>query len=382
MRARFTAYCCVAALLATACAPERKSPSNADDDGPSNADYAALNRLLARPDGSACASQTVKNEIELIAIGELGSSSSGWTPEEASAFVDGYQSTITDVTLTGYDRVTKLTSCAAKYEASAGGEGWTIPIQYSIQPALDGPRPVITVTDTAPLRVVNNRLQNFYERDVVRPRQEASELADREAQIALNEQEAPELAVRARDGCAPQPTDELYQRCLIAQFRMLRAFSRDRASPDSVNQAQPSTNAGSAETVTLAPGPRRPGPTSPQRDDPLDPNDRSNRARTSATLTPRQMAAMFGQVYRHWTVPCELLGAHQTRVQVDLELSRDGEIISGPTLVSPQATPAYESVADGALLALRQAAPFRVPSGFQGGKFRPSFNVEHACRNR
>ena len=88
------------------------------------------------------------------------------------------------------------------------------------------------------------------------------------------------------------------------------------------------------------------------------------------------------QVIPNWIVPCATPGARQLRIQVDVTLSADGRITAGPTLVSPRADPIYRATAEGALRALRQTAPFDVPTGFTGGNFRPSFNTEEACRNQ
>ena len=35
---------------------------------------------------------------------------------------------------------------------------------------------------------------------------------------------------------------------------------------------------------------------------------------------------------------------------------------------------------DSALRAIRASAPFRVPEGFEGGPYRPSFNADRVCR--
>ncbi|WP_292054249.1 MULTISPECIES: hypothetical protein, partial [unclassified Brevundimonas] len=98
--------------------------------------------------------------------------------------------------------------------------------------------------------------------------------------------------------------------------------------------------------------------------------------------TGPQITAIFNQVYPHWNLPCDIPGATEVRVQVDVTLSADGRITRGPTLINPQSSTVYRATADGALRALRQAAPFDVPTNFEGGQFRPTFNPERACANR
>lgn len=98
--------------------------------------------------------------------------------------------------------------------------------------------------------------------------------------------------------------------------------------------------------------------------------------------TGPQITAIFNQVYPNWILPCDIPGADQLRIQVELTLSADGRITRGPSLINAQSSNVYRAAADGALRALRQTAPFDVPQGFPGGVYRPTFNTERACRNR
>ncbi|MBJ7319605.1 MAG: cell envelope integrity protein TolA [Brevundimonas sp.] len=105
-------------------------------------------------------------------------------------------------------------------------------------------------------------------------------------------------------------------------------------------------------------------------------------AGTASQATGPQVTAIFNQVYPNWVLPCDIPGADQLRIQVELTLSADGRITRGPSLINPQSSSVYRAAADGALRALRQTAPFDVPQGFPGGAYRPTFNTERACRNR
>ncbi|WAC60351.1 cell envelope integrity protein TolA [Brevundimonas sp. SL130] len=105
-------------------------------------------------------------------------------------------------------------------------------------------------------------------------------------------------------------------------------------------------------------------------------------AGSASQATGPQVTAIFNQVYPNWVLPCDIPGADQLRIQVELTLSPDGRITRGPTLINPQSSSVYRAAADGALRALRQTAPFDVPEGFPGGAYRPTFNTERACRNR
>ena len=144
------------------------------------------------------------------------------------------------------------------------------------------------------------------------------------------------------------------------------------------------------------PEPARPAPAKPAPGLDLDalagpPRVTPNRGRPAtgqqgsgqaSQATGPQITAIFNQVYPNWILPCDIPGADELRIQVDLTLSADGRITRGPTLVNPQSSAVYRAAADGALRALRQTAPFDVPTGFPGGQYRPTFNTERACANR
>ena len=102
----------------------------------------------------------------------------------------------------------------------------------------------------------------------------------------------------------------------------------------------------------------------------------------ASQATGPQLTAIFNQVYPNWILPCDIPGADSLRIQIELTLSEDGRITRGPSLVNPQSSAVYRAAADGALRALRQTAPFRVPDDFPGGEYRPTFNTERACANR
>ncbi len=158
------------------------------------------------------------------------------------------------------------------------------------------------------------------------------------------------------------------------------------------------------EKAAPRPTPPRPNPTPPRpapRPAPgldLDalagpPRQTPNRGRPAAgqqgtgqasQATGPQITAIFNQVYDNWNVfiVCNMPGGDELRIQMDVTLSADGRITRGPTLVSPQSSAVYRAAADEAMRALRQTAPFDVPTGFPGGAYRPTFNTERACANR
>jgi hypothetical protein len=67
---------------------------------------------------------------------------------------------------------------------------------------------------------------------------------------------------------------------------------------------------------------------------------------------------------------------------MDVTLDEQGRITAGPNLIGARSDPVWRAAADGAVRAIRQTAPFDVPAGFPGGRFRPTFVTERACRGR
>ncbi|MFK0300131.1 hypothetical protein ACIQTU_13040 [Brevundimonas sp. NPDC090276] len=146
------------------------------------------------------------------------------------------------------------------------------------------------------------------------------------------------------------------------------------------------------------PAPARPAPAKPAPGLDLDalagpPRPTQNRGRPAtgqqgsgqaSQATGPQITAIFNQVYDNWNVfiVCNMPGGDELRIQMDVTLSADGRITRGPTLINPQSSNVYRAAADEAMRALRQTAPFDVPTGFPGGAYRPTFNTERACANR
>lgn len=150
---------------------------------------------------------------------------------------------------------------------------------------------------------------------------------------------------------------------------------------------------------TQPPRPTPPRPTPPRREETLDldalagparpatrPGTRPATGQQGQGAAPRatgtQITAIFNQVYPNWILPCDIPGARNLRIQMDVTLDARGRITSGPTLIGAQSDPVWRAAADGAVRAIRQTAPFDVPEGFPGGPFRPTFVTERACANR
>lgn len=89
--------------------------------------------------------------------------------------------------------------------------------------------------------------------------------------------------------------------------------------------------------------------------------------------------AIFNQVYRNWSPPCDTPGVVDMRIQMDVTLTTDGRIAREPALLGRRSDPVWIAVADGAKRALYQSAPFDVPRDFAGGTVRTTFLTSRIC---
>lgn len=150
-----------------------------------------------------------------------------------------------------------------------------------------------------------------------------------------------------------------------------------RATPPRPQPSRPTPPREPTLDLDALAGPPRPGP----RPGPRAPTGQSGAGSASQATGP-QITAIFNQVYPNWTLPCDIPGADDLRIQMDVALDGQGRIIAGPTLIGTRSDPVWRAAADGAVRAIRQTAPFDVPTGFPGGRFRPTFVTERACRGR
>lgn len=124
-------------------------------------------------------------------------------------------------------------------------------------------------------------------------------------------------------------------------------------------------------------GPPRPGP----RPGPRPPTGQSGAGAASQASGRVAWQAIFNQVYRNWSPPCDTPGVEDMRIQMDVTLTRDGRIARAPSLVGRRSDPVWIAVAAGAERALYQSAPFDVPEGFEGGTARTTFLTSRLCGN-
>ena len=107
-------------------------------------------------------------------------------------------------------------------------------------------------------------------------------------------------------------------------------------------------------------------------------------AGTAGQTSGPVISSMFEQVYPNWNVfvVCDMEGGDDLRIQFDVTLSADGRITDGPTLVGARGNQVYQAATAEALRALRATAPFDVPRGFTGGRYRATFLTSRMCRGR
>ena len=101
-----------------------------------------------------------------------------------------------------------------------------------------------------------------------------------------------------------------------------------------------------------------------------------------APVATGQQVALFGrQVIPHWNLTfCEMAGGDDLTVRMRLTIDARGRITEGPTLVSPQAGSVWRAASESALRAVRAAAPYEVPDGYQSSSVTFRFETADACR--
>lgn len=151
------------------------------------------------------------------------------------------------------------------------------------------------------------------------------------------------------------------------------------------------------------PTPPRPAPTpprpAPRREEPsldLDalagpprPNPRPGRPAagqqgrgTAPQATGPQLAALARQVTPHWNLNCELPGMDDLTIRVRVNLTADGRISGSPRLEQPRSDASWRAASDAMLRALRAAAPFDVPEGFEAQEVPFLFRTATQCGGR
>lgn len=103
---------------------------------------------------------------------------------------------------------------------------------------------------------------------------------------------------------------------------------------------------------------------------------------TAPQATGPQLAALARQVTPHWNLNCEMPGADALTIRVRVRLTSDGRVQGNPALDQPRNDPVWRAAADGMLRAIRAAAPFDVPTGFEAQEVPFRFETANMCRNR
>lgn len=144
------------------------------------------------------------------------------------------------------------------------------------------------------------------------------------------------------------------------------------------------------------PTPPRPAP--PRREESLDldalagpPRPTGTRGRPAAgqqgsgqapRATGPQLSALASQVTPHWNVNCEMPGADDLTIRVTVRLAASGQIVGNPRLEGSRSDAAWRAASDSMLRALRAAAPFDVPNGFEAQDVPFRFETARQCGNR
>lgn len=91
------------------------------------------------------------------------------------------------------------------------------------------------------------------------------------------------------------------------------------------------------------------------------------------------LQALAAQVTPHWNVPCDLPGGDNLTIGVRVTLDENGRVVGSPRLTESRSDPVWRAAADGVLRAIRAAAPFDMPSGYEQQEIPFSFRTSVFC---
>lgn len=121
------------------------------------------------------------------------------------------------------------------------------------------------------------------------------------------------------------------------------------------------------------------GGSGPTRRPPGRPATESGSGDAPAATGPQ--IAMFGrQVIPHWNLTfCEMAGGDDLTIRMSLTIDGRGRITEGPTVTNPQSGSVFRAASESAIRAVRAAAPFDVPDGFETRSVPFRFDTADAC---
>mgnify|MGYP002336138728 CR=1 FL=1 len=125
-------------------------------------------------------------------------------------------------------------------------------------------------------------------------------------------------------------------------------------------------------------GPPRPGP----RPGPRPPTGQQGQGSAPRAVGRASLQALAGQVTPHWNVNCDQPGSDDLTIAVRVTLDERGGIVGSPRLAQSRSDPVWRAAADSVLRAIRAAAPFDMPSGYEQQELPFSFRTATMCRNR
>jgi colicin import membrane protein len=89
---------------------------------------------------------------------------------------------------------------------------------------------------------------------------------------------------------------------------------------------------------------------------------------TGQKLNPSQKDALGSllkeQLAQCWSPPAGLANADNLKPRIRMSLKEDGSLSAEPTLTNSSGDPAFRSMAESALRAVRKCAPFRIPAQY------------------
>lgn len=117
-------------------------------------------------------------------------------------------------------------------------------------------------------------------------------------------------------------------------------------------------------------------PNNPNRQPPAGQQGRGNAPRAIGRASLQALAA---QVTPHWAVNCNQPGADNLTINVRVTLDENGRIVGAPRAIQSSREPVWRAASESVLRAIRAAAPFDMPSGYEQQEIPFEFRTATMC---
>lgn len=117
----------------------------------------------------------------------------------------------------------------------------------------------------------------------------------------------------------------------------------------------------------------------PTRPNAGPPAGQQGRGTAPRAIGRASLQALAAQVTPHWAVNCNQPGADDLTINVRVTLDPNGRIVGAPRAIQSSREPVWRAASESVLRAIRAAAPFDMPSGYEQQEIPFEFRTATMC---